>query len=295
MPKDKKVSKLLVDKDTGEYIEVYEGDKVKITRQEQQDAIAKAYSSKDQNMEVEDWNKELGGFVFVLFKYCDDIVRNHPEITSEDIAKLFYLATYVDYDGYLVLDESYMSRQDINNLLKIHVTNFDIFFNKMKKLNIFIQDNNKNIKINKSYFSKGELDRDIKKYYNYTRIYIKTIRYLFENVPQRKQSQLGNYFKIIPYIHRQQNVLCWNPDSNNGELQLMHVKDLQDILGYHRNSVRGFIKDMLSTRLDNGEAILGFFRTEYDEGKSYIIVNPKVFYGGNFNLEEGKNAVIKWF
>lgn len=295
MFEEKEVVRKLVDIDTGELIEIYDCDKLKIIRGEQKEAIEKSIHTKKLNEELEEWNKELGGFVFVLFKYCNMILQQHKDITPEDITKLFYLATYVDYQGHLVYNNSFMSRSTMQELLSMSREKFTNYFNKMKKSNIFVQDNNKNIKINKEYFAKGEIDKEIKQYYDYTRVYIKTIRYLFEHVPQRKHKQLGNYFKIIPYIHRQQNVLCWNPDSNRNDLRLMHVKDLKDILGYHRNGVRGFIKELLATRLENGEAILGFFRTEYDEGKSYIIINPKVFFGGNFNLEEGKNTITKWF
>lgn len=294
--KDKKIVKTLVDTETGEYLELHEGDSLKIISQKQDEAIEASKKTKKLNKDMDKWNKSLGGFVFVLFKYCDDVMKQQKEITSEDITKLFYLATYVDYEGYLIYEDGYMSRNEMNEVLGIHISAFDLFFNKMKSLGILIQDKNKNIKINKEYFSKGEIEKEIKQYYAYTRVYIKTIRFLFKNVPKRQHKQLGNYFKIIPYIHRQQNVLCWNPDSMRDDLNLMHVKDLKTILGYTTDKgVKGFIKELLSVRLDNGEAILGFFRTEYDEGKSYIIVNPKVFFGGRFESEESKNAIMKWF
>jgi len=295
---ERKPERTFVDVDTGEYIQLYEGEtltKHKEKSPSQKKAITKSIETKELNEEVKEWNTELGGFVFVLFKYCNEVLNQHPEIVPEDITKLFYLATYVDFDGYLIYNDSYMTRYEMQELLQLSRKNFDLFFNKLKSLKIISQDSSKNIKINKEYFVKGEIDKDIQKYYNYTRVYIKTIRYLFEHVPLRKHKQLGSYFKLIPYIHRQQNTLCWNPENEQSDIKLMHVKDLQNILGYHRNSVRSFIKELLSTRLENGEAILGFFRTDYDEGKSFIIVNPKVFYGGNFKLDEGKNTIIKWF
>lgn len=292
--KSKELIKELIDKDTGEIIQIFEGDKFKITRSNQVEAIGKSKNTNKLNKEIKEWNNELGGFVFVLFKYSNNILRQHTEITPEDITKLFYLATYVDYEGYLIYGDTYMVKNNMKLILQLSRNPFELFFNKMKRLNIFIIDD-KNIKINKDYFTKGEIDKEIKQYYDYTRVYIKTIRYLFEHIPQRKHKQLGNYFKLIPYIHRQQNVLSWNPESTRDEIQLMQLKDLKDILGYHKNSVKGFINELLSTKLENGESILGFFVSDVDFWKSVVIVNPKVFYGGNFDLEEGRNAVIKWF
>lgn len=293
--KEKEIIKRLVDPDTGEYIDIYEGDKLKIVRNNQQEAINKSIQTRKLNDETKEWNEELGGFVFVLFKYCDKLLNTQSDITPEDITKLFYLATYVDYRGNLILDGNSMTRQDMQQILKINRSNFDIFFNKMKKDNIFIQPDKKTIKINKEYFTKGEIDKEIQQYYDYTRVYIKTIRYLFENVAQRKHKQLGTYFKLIPYIHRQQNVLCWNPSDNVCDIQPMILSDLKDILGYNRKSVKPFIDSLLETRLDNGEAIIGFFVTNSDFWKSTIVVNPKVFYGGNFNVDGGINTFSQYF
>jgi hypothetical protein len=291
----------LVDIDTGEIVtvshvvEINEGDILRIVSAKQQAAIKKNTKENELNKDLQSWNNELGGFVFVLFKYCNSMMQQHEDLIPEDITKLFYLATFVDYSGVLIYDNRPMDRDIMQSKLDMSREKFTNFFNKLKNLKILSQDEDKNIVINKSYFFKGDIDKEIKKNMDYTRVYIKTIRYLYENVPQRKQGRLGNYFKLIPYIHRQRNVLCKNPDELKEKVNLLHVRELQEILGYTRDSVRSFIREMLSVRLENGEAILGFFRTEYDEGKSYVIVNPKVFYGGNFNLKDGRNEIIKWF
>ena len=291
----------LVDIDTGELInvshviEVQDGDTLRLVSAKQQEAMKRGIKESELNHELKDWNNELGGFVFVLFKYYNGMMKQHEELIAEDITKLFYLATFVDYTGTLIHNGQPMTRDDMQLKLDMSREKFTNFFNKMKQLKIFSQDETKNIIMNKEYFCKGDIDKEIKKHMDYTRVYIKTIRYLYENVPQRKQGRLGNYFKLIPYIHRQRNVLCKNPDELREKVDLLHVRELQSILGYTRDSVRSFIREMLSVRLENGEAILGFFRTEYDEGKSYVIVNPKVFYGGNFNLKDGRSEIIKWF
>ncbi len=292
---EKKIVNEICDCSTGEIISLYEGDQFRIIRSEQKEAIRLSKENKKLNKEIKDWNNSLGGFIFVLFKYGYKLLDDYPELISEDITKLFYLATYVNYDGYIVFNDDYVMKNMLKVMLKLSRKSFEIFFNKMIKYEILICDNDKHIKINKNHFYKGEIDKDIQQYYNYSRIYINTIRYLFEHVSVRKHKQLGVYFKIIPYIHRQQNSLCWNPDSDQKDIQLMHVKELKELLGYHRNGVRKFINELLETTLESGESILGFIRTKPKEENSYIIVNPKVFYGGNFKLEGGKESITKWF
>lgn len=285
----------LLDLDTGELIELKDGDRLKIITAKQDKIISDYYRDKEKNEEIKWWNEQLGGFVFLLFKYCDALFNDCEGITQNDIVKLFYLATYVDYQGYLVYNDAFMTRQDMRKVLELSRTNFDIFFNKMLNLGIFAYDKNKHIFINKNYFIKGNVEDEIVETYNHTRLYINTIRYLYKHVPKTQHSQLGNYFRLIPYIHRQRNILCSNPDSLPEEANPLTVYDLQQILGCHRNTARKFISDMLKVRLENGEAIVGFWRTDYDEGYSKIIVNPKVFYGGNFNIKGGRQEIIKWF
>jgi len=146
---------------------------------------------------MKEWNKELGGFIFILFKYGDKIFSQLPELIQEDITKLFYLAIFVDYKGILIYNKEPMTRRTMQRLIGISREKFSLFFNKLKNLNILIQDNNI-IKINKCYFLKGEIEKNIKTNFNYTRLYIESIKYLYENVSVRKHKQLGAYFKIIP-------------------------------------------------------------------------------------------------
>jgi len=291
----KKIVEEIIIASTGEVIPIFEGGRFNIINPDQQKIINKSKKEKNRNKEIIKWNKQFGGFIFILFKYCSTINEKHPEMTQEDITKLFYLATFVDFDGNLIYENSFMTRKDMCNLLCIHITNFDKFFNKMKKFGIFMIDSNKNIQINKEYFTKGKIEEDLYKIYNYSRLYIDSIQYLFENVPQRSHKYLGNYFKMIPYIHRQWNFLCWDPEASEQNIKLMYIKDLKDILNYSKNSINKLIDELVAIKLKNGDSIVSFWRKDRDIGKSYIIINPMVFYGGNFNIKGGKNSIIEWF
>jgi hypothetical protein len=292
---DNKTNEIWVNTASGEYLELAEGSVIKVVTEKQQDAINKAIQRKKRNDDVGMWNDFLGGFVFVIFNYCNNLMGDNPEIKKEDLVKLFYLATFVDYRGYLMNDGLYMKLKDIKRKLRLEHHQFKRFYTKMEELGILKCDKNKNVKISSTYFMKGEISEQIREYYDYSRLYISSIQYLYEHIDVRKHSQLGNYFKLIPYIHRQQNTLCWNPASKYEDMNLMHVSELKELIGYTAKGVKGFINELLSLRLESGEAILGFFRTEYDEGQSYIIVNPKVVYGGNFNVPSGSESLTIWF
>lgn len=230
-----------------------------------------------------------------MFKYSDELFNQCDGITRSDVTKLFYLATYVDYQGYLIYNHNFMTRKKLQSVLELNRNNFDSFFKKMIELKIIAYDKNKNIMINKGLFIKGNIDTELIEYSNHTRLYIRSIQYLYRHVPKNQHSQLGNYFKLIPYIHRQRNILCLNPDSLPDDAIPMTVDDLKEVLSCHRHTARKFISDMLKVRLEDDEAIIGFWRTDYDEGLSKVIVNPKVFYGGNFNITGGRQEILRWF
>lgn len=290
----KEIVKILADIETGETIEIHKGDKLKITSLEQRNAIQKSIKTKELNELTKEWNSQFGGFVFILFKYSNLILEKNKEITPEDITKLFYLSTYVDYNGFIIYEDSQMNKTTMMKILNIKKRRFDTFFKRMKDANIFIYEN-KIIKINTDYFIKGVITRDIHLNNNFTRLYINSIRFIYENVNISSHSQLGIYFKLIPYIHRQRNLLCHNPDCYEDDIKLMNVNELKNILGYHRNGVRKFINSLLSIKLNNGESILVSVKNDPDEGKSFIIINPKVIYGGNFDLKKGQQIITKWF
>lgn len=292
MIEENEFSRRLVDVETGELIEIKEGDKLKIITQKQSETIQSIYKDKELNEEMKLWNSELGGFIFVLFKYSNELLK---DMTQCDIVKLFYLATYVDYQGYLIYNHAFMTRKDMQSILGLNRNNFDQFFKKMIDLGVITYDKYKNIQVNKSYFTRGNVENEILKYDNHTRLYIRSIQYLYDHVPKKQHNQLGSYFKLIPYIHRQRNILCSNPDSLPEDAEPLTVYDLQTILDCHRHTARKFITDMLKIRLDNDEAIIGFWRTDYDEGYSKVIVNPRVFYGGNFKVNGGRQDIIRWF
>lgn len=282
-----------INKKTGNIIELKQGERLIVVGKKQDEAIQKNKDTIELNNNMILWNNQLGGFVFILFKYNNGIIND--DIKQNDLVRLFYLATFVDYNGYIIYKNSKVKRKDLKQVLKIHRNKVAKFYIKMINYGILFLDEEENIKISDKLFIKGKIDNGYKKLFDYTRIYVNSIRFLYENVSENMHKSLGNYFKMIPYIHRQQNVLCYNPDSPIENIKLMKIGELKQILNYTYRGVSKLIRSLLKVKLKDGSSIIGFFRTDIDESKSYIIINPKVFYGGNFNLPEGSTGILKWF
>jgi len=230
--------------------------------------------------DIQKWNDENGGFIFSLFRYNNCLFNGIPDLIQEDIFKIFYISIYLNYDNYLSIN-----KKDMNNLLEMSRERFGQFFNKVVNLNILIKDG-KLLKLNNLYLSKGALDKKIKQYNDFTRVYINSIKSLYENNNIRKHSQIGALFKLIPYIHRESNILCFNQTDDILEINKIITKDILSILDYHRsNSIKRTFSDIVFI---NNEPIIKFS----DIG---IIINPRVFYGGNFNILGEISGILKWF
>ena len=292
---NKKIIKRVFDVETGNYTDVYEGDEVKVLRKDQGKIAKKQIYCKKLNNEIREYNDSLGGFVIVLFKYGNILLEEHKEVTPADLTKLFYIATFVNYSGYIIYKKKFVRRKELRKILDLSINAFDTFFNKMIKIGIFEYGENKNIKINQKYFFKGSVDTDIKKYYNYSRLYVDSIRFLYENVKINNHKYMGLFFKILPYVHRQGNILCHNPECDHKEVDYMTAGDLQKLLGFHIDTIRRFINKMLKVKLRNGQSILIFIKNDTNDKNLPVLMNPKIFYGGNFDLPEGYNSIFKWF
>ena len=280
---------------TGEIVEVYEGDSVRIIKDKHKNIIEnKKYIKKlDDNMKL--YNDFYGGFVFSIFKYHNLILDNFKDINESDITRLFYIATFVDYNGYLIFDGNKVVKNDLKLKIKLTKSYFYQFFMKMIKSGLLLEDDDNFIKVNRKYFYKGEIDKKLFKSYSFTRVYINTIRYLYENINSNDCKYLGYLFKMIPYIHYETNILCWNPDCNYKDIDVILTGDLPELLNSHNNTVKNMINGLLKIKLKNKKTAITFIKNNVNDNKLPIIINKEIFYAGKFDLPNGQKYIDKWF
>jgi len=280
---------------TGEIVEVYEGDSVRIIKDKHKNIIEnKKYIKKlDDNMKL--YNDFYGGFVFSIFKYHNLILDNFKDINESDITRLFYIATFVDYNGYLIFDGNKVVKNDLKLKIKLTKSYFYQFFMKMIKSGLLLEDDDNFIKVNRKYFYKGEIDKKLFKSYSFTRVYINTIRYLYENINSNDCKYLGYLFKMIPYIYYETNILCWNPDCNYKDIDVILTGDLPELLNSHNNTVKNMINGLLKIKLKNKKTAITFIKNNVNDNKLPIIINKEIFYAGKFDLPNGQKYIDKWF
>lgn len=237
------------------------------------------------------YGNELGGYVH-MFYVKNELLFNHLNIDRASISRLIYLSTYIDYnDRQENLLVKYgqnkkvepMTRKYIQKILRLSDTTFKSFISNMKKNNLIYELNNK-FYISNEYFSKGKCDFNNKEY---TRIFINTTRFLYENVSIRQHKQLSYVFQLIPMIHYETNTIAFNPDEmDNNKILKMGLKDICEFLGvYTDNSTMYKLENELyKLKVDVYGVKYYFFKRvilkDGDGTKDYFIVNPQVIWGG---------------
>lgn len=252
--------------------------------------------------EKENWNKELGGFV-TMYYIKNELLFSSLELDLANISRIIYLATYMDYNSSqnnLLIKHTQcnkiesLTREDIKTLLRLSDTSFKSFLKNTKENNLLFEDKKK-FYINPEYFTKGEVKFNPSEY---TRLYINTVRDLYERTTPRQHKQLSYIFQLIPKLHYESNILCHNPhETDMSQVKKMNLKDIAGWLNVNtddnKNTTR-LKKELLKYYLmRNGEKhyALKYVIVQSITGIiDYFVLNPEIVWSGN-NIEQVKEIV----
>lgn len=110
------------------------------------------------------------------------------------------------------------------------------------------------------------------------------MRRLYEDCESTNSHKSLSYiFKIIPFVNRRTNIVCYNPSEQDEDyIRTMRLGDFCEAIGYERKNARRLARELLKIRI-NGELPIGFFVTSMDEKDWIIVANPKLYFGGKYD------------
>lgn len=211
-----------------------------------------------------------GNFIWILFKYGEELF---PNLSAANLTRLIYAVTFCDQDGFI------MSKQELKNRMNLNRSRWSDFWNEATQDNILYEDNG-DVYVNQDMFCNGRITTTS----NYTRLFCEYIQQLYEQCNSADaHKQLSYLFKIIPFVNRRTNIVCFNPTEQNEEnIRFMRLGDFCEALGYERKNARRLAKDLLKIRINN-ELAIGFFVTDMSEDKWTMVINPKLYFGGKYD------------
>lgn len=193
--------------------------------------------------------------------------------------RFIYFCTYMNYDdGYVIwkskrVNDSYLA--DIFNVNKNTITKIKT---KLYEEELIYKDIKGYIYINPDYCYRGDISNNPIYKKQYTRIFNKSIRELYnKSSDSREHKLLGRFILLLPYINVYHNIICLNiKEKDIDRLVIPNSAQMDEIL---HTSSRNYIRQM-SELLDivvGGEpAVLVI---NHKNVRMYA-VNPRIYYGG---------------
>ena len=225
---------------------------------------------------------ENGRFVWLLFKYGEALF---PNLSAANLTRLMYAATFCDEDSII------MSKQELKEKMKLNRARWAEFWDEVVANNI-LYEKNKVVYVNTEVFSRGNISTDT----NYTRLFCEYVQQLYEQCESANtHKQLSYLFKIIPFVNRRTNIVCFNPaEQDERRIKYMRLGDFCEVLGYDKKNARRLAKDLLNIRINN-ELAVGFFVTDMSEDKWIMIVNPRLYFGGKYDtlFQKHRNLFVQ--
>lgn len=237
--------------------------------------------------------KVLGGFVHMIYAK-NELLFNKLGLDKANISRIIYLATYSDYEqkGLLTIKERSkdgtfssnvpMSRKQIQSVLGLGDTAFRKFLNNMKENDVMFELD-KSYFVNTKYFIKGEVEDIDKTKQSYCRLFVNTIRELYEGCPTNKHKTLANVYQLIPFVHYSNNMICHDPDVLEDKAKPMTLTEIGKLLNIKdgKGHLRRLVKELGNFYVTVNGREYKLFAYNINDDKDFYFINPYVVYSGN--------------
>ena len=249
--------------------------------------------------------EEYSNFTWYFYRINE---ANLPNLPPVYLVRLIYLATYINYDNTLKRTlKSFITEKDLPKLLDISETEARRFVTVLKRENILLNDVQRNqpvLKLNHELFAKGQLPKSFvngleENNLSFTRLYADGIRKIYKQTVSSKRKHLGYVFKLLPYVNKQYNIVCYNPDeTNREEIHSIPSSKICELLGCDISHKSRLFRSLLKISFHSGKSIYSImqyltYSTE-DNIEAMVLINPSIYYAGH-NWDEVKILAVNKF
>ena len=204
------------------------------------------------------------------------------------------LATHMQYsenpmqDGSVVMAgrtraQHPMSKSEAQDILQIGKDAFYKFLDDMERARLVDESVQGGLILSNWLFAKGRLPRQKRYAAPTARLSVPKYQRLYtDNVKSAKE--IGTILRLIPFIHKSEHVLCWNPyEENLNLIAPLTFTDVCRVLGRSTNNVdkyrKRFEKSMSSMAVRDGQSTHPLCTVDnYHEGRYAIFINAGLVY-----------------
>lgn len=227
--------------------------------------------------EIKQIRKRYGIFVWLLYNTNQVLDWG---IKDEDIAKLIFISTYMNYDNRLMSSpDKVMNDRSMRELLKVSDRTFERFIKSITEAKILFIDSKGCYCLNEELFLRGKLEnKDYDHSVSIMKLYANGIRKLYQDAKIYDHRLLAYLFRAIPFVNINYNMLCHNSQQTVLKLvKPMLFSEFCEKIGYSKENERRLKNKLKKLRID-GSPVFNF--VENDDGR-FCYINPYVYYGGS--------------
>lgn len=209
-------------------------------------------------------------------------------LSPETITRLLYLMTYAGHakNGYKLLlnNRMQMHKEDLPEVLFVSRGTANKFYDEVSPL--FVQESETGLHWTKNngWLHKGALY--MRDDLSYTRIFCNAMREMYKGA-KGKIKYLGYVFQMLPYINREHNILCWNPqEKDRQKIETMNLIDVCGLVGFDNTHIERLFERLAEQEFEIDGRTEWLFRlfnqpNSNDYRKAVICINPCLIYAGS--------------
>lgn len=264
--------RIAIDPETGEVDE-----DARIITKEMDEAIVR---NKTKNKVIEVEFERYGHFYWLFYDIQEALFNGR--IDGITATRLIYLATYLSYKDNVLM---YSNKQPVlldqlPELLQIKKTACYNFINKCKETKMITVCPDNTLIVSKEYFAKGKLSK--KQIYGekyITRVYVNTVRYLYENSEDRYKRGLSYLYSVLPWVNREYNIVCSNPtEPELDKIIPLSTAEFCEVVGLEPTRAQcARLRNILLPIRINEKPVVGWTLSANGDR---IFINPTVYYAG---------------
>ena len=224
-------------------------------------------------------NKPLGDFFFT--PSCEQF----KGISPETVTRLIYLNTFIGFENNTLMQtaRTSISRRDLPDILHISKATVTRFLKEVCP-DYLIEQADGTILSNKSVFWRGHIKRNCT-FPIYQKFYINGVRALYQSVSRNNHRQLGYFFKLLPFINVEYNLLCTNPlETELDKIELLSVADFCKLINYdvlHVNKLLDIYRNVYFDVQGKQERFCAITYEGINKAGAKICINPNILYCGS--------------
>ena len=209
--------------------------------------------------------------------------REH-ELRPATMARLVYLATFLDYQGRLKVNlQRTMKFSDLEGILQIKKSEVYCFWREVRN-NYVVEDKYGCLYMQRDFSCRGRLPCGER----YQQFYIDSVRKLYRKTRPTSHRYLGYVFQMLPFISTEYNIVCHNPLEQDLDcIEPFSIDEFCNAIRYNPANRARLMKTYAGITFPvdgKQEQFCAFVTKGADIGSTKIFVNPHILYHGKLDM-----------